>query len=183
MATRVDLNDFQQQLARRLADAGSQAQAAQAAHWLAIAEGGYRLLLPLTHAGEIFTPAPVQPLPWVKDWVKGVATWRGGLYTVVDLLRCLGLPHVGEAVPPQHFVSFSPALGVPVVWPVGRLLGLRSAAEFVPGEAGGPLPDTPVLRQVLHDSAGQPWLELDLRALAQSPDFLDIHLRGAPAAP
>lgn len=180
MATRVDLNDFQQQLARRLADAGNQAQSA---HWLAVAEGGQRWLLPLTHAGAIFPPTPVQPLPWVKDWVSGVATWRGGLYTVVDLLRCLGVGETGQRGAPQHFVTFSPALGVNVVWPVGQLLGLKGAADFVPATSAAPLPATPVLRQVLQDSAGQTWLELDLRALAQSPDFLDIHLRGAPLAP
>ncbi len=179
MTQRVDLNAFQQQLARRLADAGSQAQST---HWLAIAEGGHRLLLPLTHAGEIFTPAPVQPLPWVKDWVAGVATWRGGLYTVIDLLRCLGLPRTGEATQPQHFVSFNPSLGVSAVWPVAQLMGLKGAHEFTPGHVASPLPDTPALRQVLQDTDGQNWLELDLRPLAASPEFLDIHLRGAATA-
>lgn len=179
MTQRVDLNAFQQQLARRLADAGSQARSA---HWLAVAEGGHRLLLPLTHAGEVFPPAPVQPLPWVKAWVKGVATWRGGLYTVIDLLTHLGLPREGEPQPPRHFVSFSPALGVPAVWPVAQMLGLKGAHEFTPGQAAVPLPGTPVLRQVLQDAEGRTWLELDLRPLVASPEFLDLHLRGAAAA-
>ncbi len=179
MPQRVDLNAFQQQLARRLADAGNQARST---HWLAIAEGGYRLLLPLTHAGEIFAPAPVQQLPWVKDWVGGVATWRGGLYTVVDLLRCLGLPRLAETPAPQHFVSFNPALGVSAVWPVAQMMGLKGAHDFTPGHAPSALPETPVLRQTLQDAEGQTWLELDLRPLAASPDFLDIHLRGAATA-
>lgn len=179
MSQRVDLNAFQQQLARRLADAGSQAQST---HWLAVAEGGHRLLLPLTHSGEIFTPAPVQPLPWVKAWVSGVATWRGGLYTVVDLLQCLGLPRTGEGAPPRHFVSFNPSLGVSVVWPVAQMLGLKGAHEFTPAPMSSPLPDSPTVRQVLQDAGGQTWLELDLRPLVASPEFLDIHLRGAATA-
>ncbi len=179
MTERVDLNTFQQQLARRLADAGSQARSA---HWLAVAEGGHRLLLPLTHAGEVFPAAPVQPLPWVKPWVRGVSTWRSGLYTVVDLLEHLGLPREGAAQAPRHFVSFNPALGVSAVWPVAQMLGLKGAHEFSPDPAARLPVDTPVLRQSLQDADGQVWLELDLRPLVASPDFLDLHLRGAATA-
>ncbi len=182
MAQRLDLDAFQQQLAQRLAASGTQAQSV---HWLALAHGIHHFLLPLTHAGEIFPPAPVQPLPYAKDWVRGVATLRGGLFTVLDLPRYLGLSPLDDAVPAGHFVSFSPALGLNAVWPVQQLLGLRGATDFslAADDAAPHGPVHPAVRQRLSDTQGRLWHELDLRVLVARPDFLDIHQRGSVPAP
>lgn len=151
--------------------------AGAAAHWLGIESGGHRLLVPLAQSGEIAPPSPVLALPHVKPWVLGVTTLRGDLFTVVDLVRWLGWP-VLAPVAATRFVSFSAQLGVNAVWPVDRLLGLRSADDFVP--APEPLP-SPVLRQVLADAQDNVWYELDLMLLCERPDFLDINERPAAA--
>lgn len=155
------------------------AQRAAAAHWLGVSCGGHRFLVPLAQSGEIAAPTPVQTLPHAKPWVRGVTTLRGELYTVVDLLGWLGwLPLADEAHEPAHFVSWSSHLGVHVVWPVERLLGLRGIEAFRP--APEPLP-SPVVRQVLADEQDNVWYDLDLLALCERADFLDIHERPAPA--
>jgi len=155
------------------------AAGAGAAHWLGLACGGHRFLVPLAQSGEIAVPTPVQALPHAKAWVRGVTNLRGELHVVVDLLRWLGWPPMdGADAPAQHFVGWSAHLGVNVVWPVDRLLGLRSADGFVP--APEPLP-SPVVRQVLADAQGNVWYDLDLLALCERADFLDIHDRQATA--
>ena len=96
----------------------------------------------VTYAAS-YTAHGVVPRPWVT----GVTTLRGDLFTVVDLLRWLGWPPMDTQAPaPAHLVSFSPLLGVLAVWPVQRLLGLRSADAFTPAPEPSP---TPVVRQVL----------------------------------
>lgn len=164
-----------------------------AAHWLGVASGGQRFLVPLAQSGEIAAPTPVQALPHAKPWVRGVTTLRGELYTVVDLLGWLGWPALGDepagagvgaiesagaGAGAGHFVSWSGQLGVNVVWPVDRLLGLRSADAFRP--APEPLP-SPVVRQVLADEQDNVWYDLDLLALCERADFLDIHERPVTA--
>lgn len=151
------------------------AQRPAVAHWLGVACGGHRFLVPLAQSGEIAAPSAVQPLPHAKAWVRGVTTLRGELYTVVDLLGWLGWPALSDEEQVQaHFVGWSGHLGVNVVWPVDRLLGLRSADAFRP--APEPLP-SPVIRQVLADAQDNVWYDLDLLALCERPDFLDIHER------
>ena len=116
-------------------------------------------------------------LPHAKPWVRGVTTLRGELYTVVDLLAWLGWPPLADEAQGQaHFVSWSGQLGINVVWPVDRLLGLRTAEALRP--APEPLP-SPVVRQVLADEQDNVWYDLDLLALCERPDFLDIHQRPA----
>ena len=149
-----------------------------AAHWLGVACGGHRFLVPLAQSGEIAAPSPVQALPHAKGLVRGVTTLRGELFTVVDLLGWLGWPVLPDEPQTQaHFVSWSAHLGVNVVWPVDRLLGLRGAEGLRP--APEPLP-SPVVRQVLADAQDNVWYDLDLLALCERPDFLDIHERTAP---
>lgn len=158
---------------------GAVSRPAAAAHWLGVACGGHRFLVPLAQSGEIAAPSPVQALPHAKAWVRGVTTLRGELYTVVDLLAWLGWPPLADEIQGQaHFVSWSGQLGINVVWPVDRLLGLRTAETLRP--APEPLP-SPVVRQVLADEQDNVWYDLDLLALCDRPDFLDIHERPATA--
>ena len=68
---------------------------ATAAHWLGVACGGHRFLVPLAQSGEIAAPSAVQPLPHAKAWVRGVTTLRGeqisdaGVARAVLLLQAL----------------------------------------------------------------------------------------------
>mgnify|MGYP006162359801 CR=1 FL=1 len=156
---------------------GAASRPAAAAHWLGVACGGHRFLVPLAQSGEIAAPSPVQALPHAKTWVRGVTTLRGELYTVVDLLGWLGWPALADDQQgAAHFVGWSGHLGVNVVWPVDGLLGLRGTDAFRPAPEPSP---SPVVRQVLADDQDNVWYDLDLLALCEQPDFLDIHQRPA----
>ena len=80
------LRDFQHRLAERLQAARTQGVAAS---WLAVRAGAERLLVPLSHAAEIFPWTDVQRVPYVQPWFLGVANLRGNLCGVVDLAAFL----------------------------------------------------------------------------------------------
>ena len=85
------LRDFQNRLAERLQAARTQGVAAS---WLAVRAGAERLLVPLSHAAEIFPWTDMQRVPYVQPWFLGVANLRGNLCGVVDLAAFL---HGGAA--------------------------------------------------------------------------------------
>ena len=177
MAQRQSLRDLQERLARRLSVAKTEATGAS---WLAVEVAGRRYLLPLVQSGEIFSWAPVQPVPYTRPWYLGVAAMRGGLHGVVDLAA---LPGVGTVLPvggaldrvtsESRLISLHPALAINAVLWVDKLLGLRDPTMF---RALGECADgAPVFfGRVLLDAQGGAWQELNLQILASDPVFLDI---------
>lgn len=172
MSSRQHLRDFQRQLAEKLARSEREGRLAD---WLAMRTGDHHYLLPLSHLGEVVPHMTRLSLPHVKPWVLGVSGLRSGLCVLLDLGRWLGLPNLGEGGPATApaWVSFAPALGVQAAFRVDTLLGLRQRAAFQAGSASA----SPALGLHAHwrDGQGQDWLELNLLAMAQNPDFLNIH--------
>jgi twitching motility protein PilI len=177
MATnRQSLKDLQERLAQRLSAAKSEAATAS---WLAVEAGGDRYLVPLVQSGEIFPWTSVQVVPYTKPWYAGVASLRGGLHGVVDLLRLVRPGAAPQASGPERItsesrlVSLHTALGVNAVLWIDRLLGLRNPAMF---SAIAPRPQEapPFFARCLIDHQGQSWQELDLQALAADTEFLAI---------
>lgn len=171
MAVRVPLQQFQTELARKLADSAARPLGAG---WLGVSWRGVRALLPLAQAGEIFNPVALQHLPHTQPWVMGVASLRGGLSLVVDWVELLGLaptaPLHGTELDTIYWVSLGPALGVGAALCVDHLLGLHNPEAWTPEPAATAHPG---VQCGWRDAAGERWHGLDLRALAQSPDFLD----------
>ncbi len=183
MGERPSLQQFQAELARKLADS---VQRPLAAGWLGVTWRGVRALVPLTQAAEIFNPVALQRLPHTQPWVQGVASLRGGLTVVVDWVRLLGL----QAQAPErgsddtvYWVHLNPALGVEAALCVDHLLGLRGPDDMV-AVLPGPLPQG--LKRRCQGRDGHVWVELDLLGLCASPTFLDPRLpafvRPGPAA-
>lgn len=148
------------------------ASALPPAHWLAVQAGGQRCLVPLAQAGEIFPWTAVQPTPYTRAWFLGVANLRGELCGVVDLGRFL---HSGQeaAAPDPKLLGFHPAIGLNCALRIDRLLGLRTAEDFVPAAADAPRAQ-PWLGPLHTDADGLAWQTLDLQALARAPAFLAI---------
>lgn len=171
MADRVSLQQFQTELARKLAESAGRPLGGG---WLGVSWQGVRALLPLTQAGEIFNPTALQHLPHTQPWVLGVASLRGGLAVVLDWVRFLGLTPTVPMHPTEldtvYWVSLNPALGAGAALCVDHLLGLRQTQAWT---RQAQAPTHAALRAVWLDETGQPWHELDLQALVQSPDFLD----------
>jgi twitching motility protein PilI len=118
-------------------------------------------------------------VPYTKRWYVGVASLRGGLHGVVDLLQLPGMGGAGAAAgidrvsSESRLVSLHSALGVNAVLWVDRLLGLRNPSTFT--ALGARPTDAPsYLARCLIDRDGQTWQELDLQLLAADPEFLAI---------
>ena len=174
MAHRDALREFQNRLALRLQEARSTGTAAS---WLAVEAGGGRFLLPLSHAGEIFSWVATQPVPYTQPWFLGVANLRGGLYGVVDL----GSFVAGQAAPLRHegvlaqcrLVALNTLLEVNCALLVDRLSGLRGVDSFTASASaseGAPA----FFGHVYTDTQGERWQELNLQLLSQQTDFLTI---------
>lgn len=174
MSKREALREFQARIVSRLQTA--RAQGALVASWLAVESAGQSYLVPLGHAGEIFPGTAVQPVPHTLDWFLGVANLRGSLVGVADLAALLhATPRRDEqALSEISLLTFNPALEVNAALLVDRLLGLRSAQDFIASEP--PVEDGPsYIGTTYLDAQGARWRELNLQLLSQDPTFLSIN--------
>ena len=86
MTKRSSLREFQQNLARRLAEAST----ADRRGLLGFQAGSESWLIDLAEAGEIMPPPPLSIVPLTRPWFRGLANVRGALYGVVDLAQFHG---------------------------------------------------------------------------------------------
>ena len=177
MANREALRELQARLASRLQAAQSEGMSVA---WLAVMAGGQRFLLPLGQAGEIFPLANLQSVPYSKPWFRGVLNVRGSLLGVVALADFIAAHAPAGADKPSvaaatdaSVVTLNALLEVNCALQVESLAGLRGSDAFTASEAASP--DAPAyFGNRLTDAQGQQWQEINLRALAQSPQFLSI---------
>ena len=174
MANKQALRDLQNRLALRMQQVRTETAGVS---WLAVDSGGQGLLLALRQAGEIADLGALLPVPHTRPWLAGVVNLRGGVCTVVDLARFLGLRAAasGALGPQSRLVAFNAALGLNGALLVDRLEGLRHAADL---QVEPETPDNesrPAFALARwRDAAGKVWQELDLAELARQPQFLAI---------
>ncbi len=174
MPAQENLQELQVRLAERLARAH---EAGAAATWLAVRLGDLRALLPLVHAGEIFTPVAISPLPYVVPWFAGVTNLRGSLYGVADLAcflqqvprRMLTQSAAGEA----RLLTLHADLAVNCALWLDALAGLRHPDAFVNRQVA-PANAPAYWGERFTDADGVVWQEIDLRQLSQHESFLAI---------
>ena len=173
MPSKDALRELQLRLANRLQAARERPREAG---WLAVECGQVGLLLPLAQAGEIHAARQVAPVPHAKPWMVGVANLRGQLNTVIDLGSFLHLRQPVPAASPRHgaqLVMLNPSLRVNAAILVDRLAGLRDS-EQLERQAAADEPRPGFAGAAWRDAQGRVWQELDLAALAQDPQFLDV---------
>jgi twitching motility protein PilI len=160
-ARRARLRQYQEQLLERMQAARTSSGAR--AHQLGVEIGGVRYLLDLVEAGEIVPLPALAAVPLTQPWYLGLANVRGNLLGVVDLARYLdaAAPAAG-AQAGARLVTFAPGLGFPCALLVGRVVGLRHAADMAPVDGR------------LRDAEGQEWTPLSLAALAREERFLQV---------
>jgi twitching motility protein PilI len=158
------LRAYQEQLLERMQAARTTSGAR--AHQLGVEIGGARYLLDLLDAGEIVPVAAVTPVPLTQPWYLGLANVRGNLVGVIDLARYLGGEAAGAPAggASQRLVTFSAALGLPCALLVGRVYGLRQAADMTPDD------------DRLRDVDDNEWTPLSLASLVRDERFLHIGL-------
>jgi len=176
MANREALRDLQARLAQRLQTAQNEGMSVA---WLAVRAGGQHYLLPLGQSGEIVAMSQILPVPYARDWFKGVLNIRGNLFGVVDLARFIasGQEPPGS-VPPEaageaSVVTLNSQLEVNCALRVDSLAGLRGGDSFV-SRTAAPAGSPDYFGECHLDAQGVAWQEINLRALAQSPSFLSI---------
>ena len=180
MAHKQSLKDLQARLAERLKLAQSTGVSAA---WLAVSAGGENYLLPLRQSGEILPIPQWQVVPHTKPWFLGVMAIRGSLFGAVDLAQfiafALGVGQDGTDVmlvpcdDTASIVTINPTIECGGALQVGRVSGLRSEDAFTsssPAPAGAPS----FFGNRFLDALGEYWQEINLQALAQSPQFLNI---------
>jgi twitching motility protein PilI len=159
----VSLQEFQQALSKRI---GAAATVVQKDLRLGIRVGSQDWLLALPDAGEVIPVPAVTPVPRTKPWMLGLANVRGRLHAVTDLAAFFG-----EEPPPvdprSRLLLVGQRHGSNAAILVGRVLGLKSIADF------SPLPsaeDGWVVREY-SDAQGQRWRELALSGLLSAEAF------------
>ena len=160
-ARRARLRQYQEQLLERMQAART--SSGGRAHQLGVEIGGARYLLDLVEAGEIVPLPPLAAVPLTQPWYLGLANVRGSLLGVVDLARYLD-PDAAPAAPAAgaRLVTFAPSLAFPCALLVGRVVGLRHAADMT-SEGGR-----------LLDADGREWTPLSLAGLAREERFLQV---------
>lgn len=147
--------------------------------WLAVRAGRERVLLPLSHAAEVFSLPAVTPIPHTRVWLLGLVGLRGTVCTAVDLAAFL--QHTAPAK--RDFVSrlrcrlvrLNPVLGVDCALLLDEVFGLQSVAAFASSEAASE-DGSSYWGHVYTDHEGLRWQELDLQRLAVNPAFTHIRM-------
>ena len=174
MANRQAIRELQTRLADRLKIARTQGVAPS---WLAVEASGKKYLFPMTQAGEIFSWAAIQPVPYTHSWFLGVANLRGGLFGVVDLASYLSgqsMPLKTEfALKESRLIALNSALDVNCALLIDRLAGLRNQDAFRDFSIKTPGAPDYFGNQYI-DPSGQSWQEINLQLLAQQANFLAI---------
>jgi len=145
--------------------------------WLAVQAGGANYLVPLAQSGEFFLLPMRHPVPHTKTWFGGVVNLRGTVYSVVHLAAFLAASgatrHQAAIGGGVSAITLNPAFEVHCALQVDVLCGLRDPEVFSAPDASAN-DAASCLGRRYQDADGVAWREIDLRVLAQSPEFLDI---------
>ncbi len=168
MARRSGLREFQENLARRLANASAHDTLRSR---LAFEAGNQYWLLRLPDAGE------VMPVPWLcrvpltRRWYNGLVNVRGSLLGIVDLADFCGLgvtPRTAESA----FLACGPRYGLNVGLLVGKVVGLRNVDEFMP--LADAEPGKTWIAGLTRDHEGREYREINMAGLLRDPEFVNI---------
>lgn len=168
MARRSGLREFQENLARRLANASAHDTLRSR---LAFEAGDHYWLLRLPDAGE------VMPVPWLcrvpltKRWYNGLVNVRGNLMGMVDLADFCG-QGVTARTAESAFLACGPRFGINVGLLVRKVVGLRNADEFKPVSDADP--GRAWIAGAVRDHEGREYQEIHMANLLRDPEFVDI---------
>jgi twitching motility protein PilI len=168
--SKVSLRQFQESVVAKL-QAMAQGGEAKPASKLGMLVGPHYWLVDLADAGEVIPPPEIVPVPLTQPWFCGAANVRGNLYSVVDFSAfCGGEPVVANS--DRRLILANSRFSVNSGLLISRLLGLRhpeqlQARELTPGAP-------PWVKAEYNDSDGHHWQELNIQALVNDPDFLQV---------
>ena len=168
MARSVGLREFQENLAKRLANASAQDTLRSR---LAFESGGLLWLLRLPDAGEVMPVPWLCKVPLTQRWYNGLVNVRGSLHGMVDLADFCGYgvtPRTSESA----FLSCGQRYGLNVGLLVRKVVGLRNAEEFKPVTSASH--SHAWISGVVRDHEGREYREINMATLIRDPAFLSI---------
>ncbi|OYV36612.1 MAG: chemotaxis protein CheW [Thiomonas sp. 20-64-5] len=172
--SRASLREFQTHLAQRL----NAAQSGQSpSRWLAVMAGQMRLLLPLEFSGEISPMQHCAPLPHAHPWFLGLVSLRGQVCGVVHLGQFIEqdtCSHTPAVSAQARLIQFAAALDLNTALLVDQLVGLRNPNQLrIDHTIDSDLTHT-WLGAAFRDDDQNLWREVDLLALAENEQFLNV---------
>jgi|YelNatPaOPRAMG01_1025707.scaffolds.fasta_scaffold01316_11 twitching motility protein PilI len=172
--SRASLREFQTHLAQRL----NAAQSGQSpSRWLAVMAGSMRLLLPLEFSGEISPLQHCAPLPHARPWFLGLVSLRGQVCGVVHLGQFIEQDANNHSPAPSaqaRLIQFAAALDLNTALLVDQLVGLRNPDQLrIDHSISSDLTHT-WLGAAFRDQDQNLWREVDLLALAENEQFLNV---------
>lgn len=169
MGRRISLREFQENLARRLAES----RTSDRRTLLGVEAGGENWLVDLTDTGEILPVPSLSPVPLTRPWFRGIANLRGTLYGIIDFSSF----HTGPPVLPSglaRLLLLHARHGVNSALLFARTTGLHSPEEFESDP--GPADERPWVSGKYKDMQDRAWLRLDVNALITHRSFLEAGL-------
>ena len=172
MARKISLREFQQNVAQRIRDLGSQKSVVSK---LGFQIGAENWLVNLADVSEVIPVPTTVGVPLTLPWFRGVANVRGKLYSVADFAAFQG----GAAISPgaeRRVILIADRLLEGSGLMVSRMLGLRSPDQFStePTASGSTGATRPWVKAKYRDHAGVIWQELDVAALVGELGFLEV---------
>ena len=162
MSKRLNLREFQQNLIDQL-QAGNLSLARVST--LGVEISGQKRLVDMVDVGEVLQLPVLTVVPFTKPWFRGVANVRGNLYSVVDLAAYQQLGAASGDVN-TRILLVANKYGFNVAFLVDSVLGLRDARSWQQHEVGGQIE--------YQDEQGTRWQKLDVSALLEQEEFLQI---------
>lgn len=170
---KVDLVDFQQRLNKNLDEAD---QAKSGASLIGFTSAGRNWLLDLSDLREIEgvpTADRIQRIDLTKNWVLGIANFKGYIYTLIDMQMFLG-KEASSLTMNARALLMHPKFLIQAALVVPDVAGLMSEEELVPLSKEEWKPDVSWVSSGMRDQKGQVWELLDLGALASAREMLDV---------
>lgn len=161
MSKRLNLREFQQSLSDRIQAkdrAGSQAST------LGVQIAGQNWLVDMGDISEVLPPPALTRVPLTKPWFRGVANVRGNLFCVADMAVYQQTGETSGDVS-NRILLVAEKHGFNAALLVDRVFGLRDARAWEPVQTGG---------QEYRDKQGAAWRKLDVVALLEQAEFLQV---------
>jgi twitching motility protein PilI len=166
LAERLNLREFQAQLAEKLKGAARHRDESAKLGFLA---GGRHWLTDLDQVSEMVTVPGFSRAPWAQPWFLGVTGVRGVIYGCTDLAAFLGLQPV-ESPEDHRLLLAHPRFGAHAALRIEQALGLRNVTgmQRLPPQADDP----GWVKGRFQDRDGLVWTELSIGGLVANPRFL-----------
>lgn len=169
----IDLVDFQKRLNANLEDAARQGEVSSL---LGFKTAGRNFLIDLGDLREVDSvpvPEQIQRLALVKPWVLGISNFKGYIYTLVDLQLFLGRGSTSQSMSARALLVHQRFLAQAAIV-VPEISGLVSKVEMQ--QVSGWKSAEPWVVSGFKSVDGEIWELVDLQALSESREMMDIEL-------